>query len=437
MKKYLLALLLLIPLASALDCNQLFNKQWCQDIQNSKVTEAEKEYLLADVISDKKDYPDHQLVKEWNEKISTDQAPEGVTKQSQGYIKDAWVKLFAVMPSVLFNQELLIPSEGEILTGANHKVELPSGNDADDCETIRGIVDNNNKLELFFNNQLVGKGNLVNYITNSENEIKIRAEYSITVKTQIKHYQWEKKYYSKKKYKLVCEYHSTEYKTDNLVVKDFLKVKIDNPKLEAEFKIEDKYSETIKANFTFSDIVNVELTFLDAYFIQHNYVFSEVFALGNILTVKAEKKSTKEVKNLAYNGGEVVLSSLDGCMIKVDDFFQSKLIPCDYSFTSPEFTVETDKIVYADKETIKVKIAPAGDYTVQYAEEEVNSNGEMELEAKYPYNRITVMNKNRIVNQHIHLKNEKPLAMALSLGIFGMFNYALIGLVKKYWGALI
>ncbi len=169
---------------------------------------------------------------------------------------------------------------------------------------------------------------------------------------------------------------------------------------------------------------------------QHNYVFSEVFSLEplNILTIKAEKNSEKEVKNLAYNYGEVVLPSLDGCSIKLYDFFDYKLIPCDLGFTSPEFSVSLDQSVYDDKEMIKVSIVPAGNYVIEYADKKFNTTGNIELEAEYPYNRVSVMNSNRIVNKLIHIKNKKPIAMFFSLGLFGVLNYSLIGFIKKLWG---
>jgi len=58
--------LLVLPLSLALDCNSLANKQWCNDIQASNISQAEKNYLLGDILSDKKQYPDHQLISEWN-----------------------------------------------------------------------------------------------------------------------------------------------------------------------------------------------------------------------------------------------------------------------------------------------------------------------------------------------------------------------------------
>ncbi len=436
MKKTILVLiLLLIPLASALDCNSVSNQQWCEDIQNSQISEEDKTYLLSDVISDKKHYPDHQLISNWNKDIPTNEAPEGVTKQSHGYIKNAWVKLLAVMPSVLLEDELLIDSSGEILTGANHNVEIPSGTASGDCKTQRYLVKNEAEISVYLNNQLIGKDNLVSYTTNTEGYTDIVAKYSVYVQTRIKHYKWKKHYNSDGGYNWKCDYYSTNYKNDNLVVEDNLNVKVTQKKPTAKFNVIDKYTETIKANFSFNDAVNVELTFLDAYFKQHNYIFSEVFSLEplNILTIKAEKKSEKEVKNLAYNYGNVLLTSLDGCSIKLYDFFDYQFIPCDFGFTSPEFLVSLDQSVYDDTEMIEVSVVPVGEYVVEYADKKFNTTGEISLEAEYPYNRVTVISSNRIVNKLIHIKNKKPIAMFFSLGIFGLLNYVGINVLRRHF----
>ncbi len=159
---FLLVFVLFFNFAVAVDCNPFTNQQWCEDIQNSEISEEDKAYLLSDIMSDKKHYPDHQLISNWNKDTPTNQPPEGITKQSHGYIKNAWVKLLAVMPSVLLEDELLIDSSGEILTGANHDVQIPSGKAGGDCKTKRYLVKNEAELLIYIKDNVVDNGNLVN-----------------------------------------------------------------------------------------------------------------------------------------------------------------------------------------------------------------------------------------------------------------------------------
>ncbi len=431
----LLVLLLIIPLALAIDCNDLDNKQWCQDIQNSDLSEEEKAYLLSDIISDSKHYPDHNLVKQWNEKVSTTEPVEGITKKNKGYIRNSWVKILTVMPSVLLNDELLISNEGDVLTGFNHDVQIPSGTASGDCKTRRYLLQNTGTLKLYLDDQYQGSDHYTTSLPDNT-DVNIIAKYTAKARTKIYHYTWQKKYYwsfGEKKYRWVCKYNNIEYKTDKLVVKDSIKAKIHHPQLSASFKVKDK----LKGEFNSDNVVNTELSFFDSYYKEHNYIFSEVFTLPNVLTVKAEKQLSKEHHNLAYSGGEIVVPKLDGCKIKVSDFFRSELIPCDLNYENTEFTISTDKRVYAENDTINLEIKPAREYKVTYAGEEYLTQRELELKAEYPHNRIVVKYKEKVIFKLIHVKNDQPLTMAFTLIVFGMVNYTLVGLIRKYWGVLI
>ena len=157
--------LVLLPSLHALDCNSIANKQWCNDIQKSNISQIEKDYLLSDIISDSKHYPDHQLVRQWNSKFSTTAAPVNTIKKNSDYVKDSWVKILAVMPSVIFNDTLYISNSGEIQVGYNYNVYIPSYTDSGDCKTIRSIVQSTSSAQLYINNQYVGSGHSVNYFT--------------------------------------------------------------------------------------------------------------------------------------------------------------------------------------------------------------------------------------------------------------------------------
>lgn len=434
--------LILLPSIHALDCNLIANKQWCNDIQNSNIPQTEKDYLLSDIISDSKLYPDHQLVKQWNSKISTTTVPDDVVQKSSEYVKNSWVKIFAVMPSVLMDDTLYISNKGEVLVGYNHNVQIPSYTESGDCKTERELTKNTGTLQLYLNNNYVGKGHSVKYLTyfSQDTDAIIKVVYTAEVQVKIKHYTQQKKYYwinGKKKYNWVCELDHTEYKTDKIVTSDILETKIHNLPSTATFTVKDK--NLVKAEFIPSDYVNAELNFYDSYLKKHNYVFSEVFSMFplNVLTVKAEKKESVEEKNLVYADDEVIVPKTDGCQIKLYDFFYSEILSCDLSYQDNSFTLETDKTVYAENETIKLEISPEREYIVNYADKNYTATGSLELKAEYPYNKITVQYKGSGVNKLIHVKNDKPLNLAFSLVVFGMVNYSLIGVIRKCWGGIL
>ena len=446
MKKILFFFFVLfLSSVAALDCSAIANQQWCEDIQNSSLSEAEKEYLLSDIISNSKHYPDHQLVKQWNQKVSTTTPPEGITKKNSEYIKNAWVKILAVMPSVLFNGTLYLSNNGEALLGYNHDVQIPSGTAAGDCQTKRDIIRNVGTAQFFINNHYQGSGHSVPYAASWPHnaDITLKAVYTAEVTAKVKHYTWQKDYYGKngrKRYKWVCDYERTEYQRDTLTISDTLRAKIHNPQPMASFTVKDQYLDTVKGEFISKDAVNAELTFFDSYYKEHNYVFSEVVSLKpvQVLTIKAEKQLSQEHRNLAYSGSEITVPIGEGCQIAVYDFFAKKVLPCDLAYESPEFTVTTDQKVYGPNDTITVIIEPSGkEYLVAYAGKEYQTTGALPLQAVYPYNTIEVRYKDRVVPKLIHVKNDKPLHTAFSLVIFGLGNYVLVGFIRKYWGVVL
>ncbi|PIZ50458.1 hypothetical protein COY27_07025, partial [Candidatus Woesearchaeota archaeon CG_4_10_14_0_2_um_filter_33_13] len=218
----------LLPLATAIDCSNVANKQWCAEIQSSGVSEADKEYLLSDIISDKKFSPELALVEEWNLDLDRSVAPSGVIKQNKGYIKNAWLHIYAVMPAVLLNDTLLIPNQGKMLSGSGYNVQLPSGKDYSDCKTVRSVIENNAHYTTYLNADQQGGGNYADYTTSLSGEVTLRVEYKIKVVTKITHYRWKKVYDYWQ-----CKYYSTNYKTDELVLTDEVKAKIHNPSLSA------------------------------------------------------------------------------------------------------------------------------------------------------------------------------------------------------------
>ena len=434
---FFLLFLLIIPLASAIDCTGISNQKYCQDIKNSAVSEAEKEYLLSDIISNQKYYPDHTLVNQWNKKQVPKYTPD--TTKSQGYIQNAWVKLHAVMPAVLFNKELLIDTQGEILLGGSHGVHVPSHTASGDCQTKRYLVENKGILNSYVDNIKQGTGNLVKYLTSLSHSQKaeIKAEYQIKVTVKRKHYRW-KKVYRKRGYDWKCKYSHTSHKTDTLTLEDKLTANIHKPNIKADFKVKDFYGGNYKFDFNFDKTVNSELVFTDSYFKQHDYVFSEVFTKDKFLVVKAEKQSHQEHKNLGFVNNDLLIQNLNGCQIKIFDFFNSKSIACIYPASAPDFEVITNQLVYSEKEKIQGNITPAGrDYTLSYAGKTYQSKGKFELKAKHPYNRITVKYKDRVSYHHIHIQNEKPIGLFFLIGCVGLTNYVMVGFVRKYWGSII
>jgi len=441
MKSYFFLFLIIffLPLVNALDCNDTSNAKICQEIQDSKLTADEKTYLLEDIISEDKLSPDLLLIKDWNSKLKTDVKPYETKTQNNGYIKDAWVEILAITPSVLVNNQLMIDTQGEVKIGYDYNVEIPSSTASGDCKTERSIDKNTATATTYLNNDKLGEGHTILFSTNTDH-VQFITDYVISLITKIKHYQWEKVYYykyGKKKYSWSCTYASTEYKTDSVTVSRKKTVNVYKPTLTANFQLKGNYWETKKADFTFSDAVITELRFKDSSYAKYNYVFSETELLQpvNVLQLKADKKTIEKQQNLIYSHNDITIADTEGCQIIQYSFFHRLGIPCNLNQNSFTFTIKTDKTAYNDGEKINLEITPQGqDYVVEYGNNSSSSKGTTSLIATYPLNRIVVKSQGKEVQKLIHVKNEEPLSFLFSLSMFGLLNYTFVGFIKRFWG---
>ena len=149
---------LCVPSVLAIDCNSVIHADYCKQIQNSGLSVDEKAYLLGNIMSDKHTTPDHAMVSAWNTNIPTDIKPEGVLTADKGVIKNAWVKVLAVAPSVLLNKSLVIDSSGVIRTNFKHEIVIPTGVESGDCQTYRSVQEHTDVINLYGNDVLLGEG---------------------------------------------------------------------------------------------------------------------------------------------------------------------------------------------------------------------------------------------------------------------------------------
>lgn len=438
MKRLFFLFLLAIPLVSALDCSQTIHQDWCNDIQNSAISEEEKAYLLSDIFSDTKHYPDHQLVKSWNELVPTDVKPDSVAFQNSGPIKNAWMKILAIMPSVKYNDTLYIDTSGEVLSGFGYEVQLSSARAPGDCRTTRTLLEDTGTISVYANGVKQGEGNNVPFIANLQDKtrISLKAVYDIAVRSKVRHYTRQKRCFEDYCW-YQCSFSKNEYQTDHLSLEESIPAVVHHPELTAAFNLKDQYQETAVGEFSFSDgVVNTELLFADASLKHHNYLFSEQPSLSplNILTIYAEKKAVQEEENLVFTDAQVVVANTQGCRITVSSFFQEKNMGCNLDFEGSSFTAKTDKVVYHEGESITLHLSPEGVYKVSYAGKSYATTDSVSFPAEASNSEITIQHKNRINNVYVHVKNDEPLNASFALGIFGTVNYVISGLIRKYWG---
>lgn len=208
--------LLLLPFSLALSCSNVASKDsaFCNDLASSNISASTKQQLMADLAYPNHNYANHSTIYDRNTAIIFDQAPNGVETSSSGSIKDAWLKITSIMPSVLSDGKLLTPGIGRIQSAYNYRIEVPSGTEGGDCYTEHNLKNNQASLTIYLNGNQIGTSTLTDFQGSST--LNFEANLKIQSSIEVKHSKNFKEccyyaYYGCLYYCDVCKYDNTEY----------------------------------------------------------------------------------------------------------------------------------------------------------------------------------------------------------------------------------
>src|SRR3989338_7076884 len=268
-KALMLAVALFLGLSPvvALDCSHLDASQTelCNMIDSIDGTQEEKEALITLALYGNRVIPNHDFVAFWNTRLQAVESPQGVSKQNEGIIKDAWIKILAVMPSVLEENKLYCDKEGKVQSAYNYRIVLPTGTASGDCMTDYSLESNSYYLNVYANDVLIGNEKLTSFDANIEGEIQFKAQLAIDAVTKIDHYK-ENSYCCRyrngacRRYCTSCDYVSTEIKTDNLQISDALNAEVKQEQPKGKFTILDR-TRSIKGRVDSSNFTRLTLDF--------------------------------------------------------------------------------------------------------------------------------------------------------------------------------
>ncbi|MBM3199487.1 hypothetical protein FJZ53_01025, partial [Candidatus Woesearchaeota archaeon] len=320
-----------MPAAYAFDCDVLdgLNKIFCEEISLLGLSEEEKDMLIMDVLYSGRDTPDHGFVDYWNTNLEVVEPPEGVLTTDKGYIKGAWVKILAVMPSVLEADELYCSDSGELLTKYDYDVEIPSGKMGSDCRTDYELVSKSSKLSVYLNDNLIGNTEITAFTTSKD--ASFRAVLDVEQKTKIDRYAWrdyccrssqdctyECTYKKGKRtcykrcrtvceqYCKSCDYYTTEYKEDKLTLTDSLQAKHYYKRPEIIFGISDEYYGIVEGSLNATGFANLRLEFEDAYYQNNKYHYDLFYSYKPyyVLTIRANEQLTESSSNVHVSNND-------------------------------------------------------------------------------------------------------------------------------------
>ncbi len=435
MKKllFLFLILLVIPIAFALDCKDIIDKDNCNYILNSDISSSNKDYLISALISNQREFPDFDSVYKWNTAKNTSESPYNTTKYEKGYIKDAWLKTLALMPSILDNETLLVSDNGKVLSASNYKIEIPYGKlIGSDCRTDYTLLNKKSSVNNYINDIYQGNRSLFEFKTNEIN-LKFTNKLDVEINTKIDHYQWYSYCCARSKKGCTqwckeCRFSNTEIKKDTLLISDSINAKRDYINKTYSFNITNRYNDNTKGKFDFNATA-FELLFDNSKFIQTNYIYVPEFSIPpyDILTLRALPLEEKSFSNMFFENNTFIVKNTNGCKIITYSHFNKTINSCNLNYNPIGLSLNTDKLAYFENDTIKVNIIPNNiNVELSYANKTKIVKGNTELKVIYPYNNIVVKYNDISSDKVISVTKQENLNLFFQLGTFLGLNYIMI-----------
>jgi hypothetical protein len=357
---FMFIFLLQSPLALAITCNSVSSANYnsCMEILNSAIAESEKEILISNLDYQSKLFPDHDYVFDINTNKKIKSAPEGIQTYNREFIQNAWIDIFALMPSVLYNNTLYSPEKISILTGFNYELEIPRNyyspnypqTKNGDCKTKYYIVENEAENKIYANGKYANSGDLIDIFLEKDSEIK--SEYTINLEVEIKHYKWDRYCSSRdddglcRKYSEKCEYEYTETKKESLKISDTLSVKLHDSNIFAEIEPINIHEGSASLKINYNDSVWVDFKESKYHFNKFLYSIDYSKPPYYINTLKAEDYNREEIINLFIGNNILTIKDTEDCKITAFDFFNIFESDCNSNSESLDFFIKTDKLKY-------------------------------------------------------------------------------------------
>jgi hypothetical protein len=343
MKKLIfLFFVILSSSAFAFDCS-IFNDQAdCNEL--NKVNES----LIADLIYQDISYPNHEFIYNYNSKIDVTTPPYDAEIESNGYVKNAWFTILTVMPSILYEDNLIVDGAFQLRSEYDYDYFVPSTytnnkkNEGSICKIKYYLHSKSDNLKLYANGNYVGNQKIVSLSVNKPTELK--GIYSVSVTIRKKIYEWD--YDEDEGWD--CDYEYTDYDTNSVTIEDSIDVISYTAPSIPKMVFLYQYNDNLQGKFTNSNN-NLEISFANSYYRESFYGFSATFSKEPyyFLTIKANNISSKKIKNLYVDNNTILVKDAKDCMVSYSNFFNSGEIECEYDLEEMELK-QFEKIGFSD-----------------------------------------------------------------------------------------
>jgi len=420
--KHLFLFLFLAQIAFAFPCERFGWFNSCNAVMSSSLSEDEKMTTIASMIND---------VHQWNTDFAVNEPPESTNVVDDGLVKNAWVRIMAVMPSVYEDDSLLNPGYGEVFAKSNFEINTPSGNEGDDCRTNYDLS-HSSQIRQYLNDQPIGKGEVAQFNSKAA-VLSFRADFVIDTTLTVDHYVWNEVNDTWE-----CDYDSTETRPGQTVVTDKLAAVRYQPNITYSFNVENKYYGITQIQFNASNYSWFKLQFNNNDFYQENDIeFERFFTLEPyyILNFKPYQHKTIQFSGIHWQNDTFQVTDTSNCKILLGDYFQTYTLPCPLDYKPTDLRITTDKTTYAPGELVTVRISPSNvPVQLSYANVTEVAQGVWQVPAQLSQTVITANYQGVETFKTIHVSDGKNWRTAWSILALFVVSIVLWKIITKSAG---
>ncbi|MCF7859650.1 MAG: hypothetical protein K9N07_10090 [Candidatus Cloacimonetes bacterium] len=337
---FFIFVLFLATAVSAFDCSYFDNQEDCIELNSYN------ESLISDLIYTDTSFPNHDFIKNYNDNIDVDSPPYDTTPVSDGNVRDVWFTFLSVLPSVSYQDQLLVPNTFTLRSEYDYTYNVPSEyynsrkRDGDTCRIRYSLNSQSDNLQIYANG---------NYLSSSKNAIfsisrpaEFKGVYTASITIREQYYEWDRYCCSRRdgrcvRYCYDCEYDYSSYDTDSVTVEDTISLVPYNAPEEPSFTFLYEYNgnyQGVKSNTN----NNLEIDFANSNYKESFFEYSSEFSKlpYYFLTLKAENSSSKKIRNLYLDNYSITVKEKEGCIVKYSNFFDTEEKECDEDFRELE-----------------------------------------------------------------------------------------------------
>lgn len=427
-----LAVTVLLPAVTAFSCNLVSQelRSLCLEIQNSNLTTYEKDLLYSALFEGNNLIPDYDFVYSWNTGLTINE-PFRTIKQSQGTIRNAWVEIFSLMPSVLKNNALYVSQNGKVLSKSGYNTVLPSGRMSGDCNTLYQLEQNDAVLRSYENNHPIGSGELTTFFISypHNNPITFKTSLQITVRYRINHYRINENNR--------CRFYNSELRTDSLTLEDNIPARMFNPQIDYSFTVKNSYQNTLLVELNYNNYSYLNLDLGEPSYTKATSEYSIRPNSIGLLQIVAIPQNYTNVHNLFIenqnNPLRLIIPKDYECELTLRNHFSNLITPCDLSYTSKNISIFGNKTNYFDGDLFTVYLFPSDIYiNVSYANQTFFARSSATFNATKGYSLVLAQLNDMQVKKYVNVIDKEKYNLTKEISIASLLFYIIFSIVRNY-----